>query len=211
MVKRSRLQSHEAPSRRSWRVMVPPEKAFHSQTFSRNCSRFSESCGCRHGLRAFDGKADALLLEIAHHDHLGGDAGMVGAGLPQHVVALHAAPADQHVLQRVVERVAHVQAARDVGRRDDDAVRRLGRFRMRLERAGAFPLRVPAGFDLLGVVGLVEHSEPYSENAPQQKTPRWHRGVRFLRAPGVSGGSAGRSRVRRTARPSAAGCGRATP
>ena len=96
-------------------------------------------------------------FEIAHHDHLGGDAGVVGAGLPQHVVALHAAPADQHVLQRVVERVAHVQAARDVGRRDDDAVRRLGRLRMRLERAGLLPLRVEAGFDLLGVVGLVEH------------------------------------------------------
>ena len=126
MVKRSRLQSHEAPSRRSWRVIVPPEKAFHSQTFSRNCSRFS-SFRLPSPFGAFDREADAFLLEIAHHDHLGGDAGVVGAGLPQHVVALHAPPADQHVLQRVVERVAHVQAARDVGRRDHDAVRRLGR------------------------------------------------------------------------------------
>src|SRR5207253_365939 len=71
--------------------------------------------------------------------------------------ALHAAPADQHVLQRVVEGVTHMQAARDVGRRDDNAVRRLGRFRMGAERAGALPLRVAAGFDLLGIVGLVEH------------------------------------------------------
>ena len=206
MVKRSRLQSHEAPSRRSWRVMVPPEKAFHSQTFSRNCSRFSSFLLPSPFVGALDGEADAFLLEIAHHDHLGGDAGMVGAGLPQHVVALHAAPADQHVLQRVVERVAHMQAARDVGRRDDDAVRRLGQFRMRLERAGAFPLRVPAGFDLLGVVGLVEHSEPYNKKR--------HGGpvaYDFCGCLGVSGGSAGRSRVRRTARPSAAGCDRATP
>ena len=29
MVKRSRGQSSEAPSRRSWRVMVPPDSAFH--------------------------------------------------------------------------------------------------------------------------------------------------------------------------------------
>ncbi len=61
------------------------------------------------------------------------------------------------VLQRVVERVPHVQAARDVGRRDDDAIRRLGRSRMGLERAALLPFRVAAGFDLLGVVGLVEH------------------------------------------------------
>ena len=106
---------------------------------------------------ALDGEPDAFLLEVAHHDHLRRDAGMVGAGLPQHVVALHAPPADQHVLQRVVERMAHVQAAGDVGRRDDDAVRRLGRFRMRTEGAALLPLRVEAGFDLLGVVGLVEH------------------------------------------------------
>ena len=106
---------------------------------------------------ALDGEADAFLLEVAHHDHLGGDAGVIGAGLPQRIVALHAAPADQHVLQRVVERVAHMQAARDVGRRDDDAVGRLRRLRMGAERAALLPLRVEAGFDLLGVVGLVEH------------------------------------------------------
>ena len=41
MVKRSRLQSHEAPSRRSWLMMVPPEWAFHSQTLARNSSRLS--------------------------------------------------------------------------------------------------------------------------------------------------------------------------
>src|SRR6185369_2443740 len=81
-------------------------------------------------LSALDRQPLALLLEVAHHDHLGGDAGMIGAGLPQYVVALHAAPADQDVLQRVVESMAHVQAAGDVGRRDDDAIRRLGLLRM---------------------------------------------------------------------------------
>ena len=158
-------------------------------------------------LGALDGEADALLLEVAHHDHLRGDAGVIGAGLPQHVVALHAAPADQHVLQRVVERVAHVQAARDVGRRDDDAVRRLRRLRMGAERAALLPLRVEAGFDLLGVVGLVEHLLPYNEKRHGGGTVAFECGGRL----GVSGGSAGRSRVRHSARPSAAGCGRATP
>ncbi len=39
MVKRSRAQSSEAPSRRSCAVMAPPDSAFQSQTRSRNASR----------------------------------------------------------------------------------------------------------------------------------------------------------------------------
>ena len=107
--------------------------------------------------RALDREADPLLLEVAHHHHLRGDAGMVGAGLPQHVVALHAAPADQNVLQRVVERMAHVQAARDVGRRDHDAIGLLRRFGMGAESPRVLPFGIAPGLDFLGVVGLVEH------------------------------------------------------
>ena len=39
MVKRSRLQSQEAPRRFSWLMIRPPDSAFHAQTFSRNFSR----------------------------------------------------------------------------------------------------------------------------------------------------------------------------
>ncbi len=39
MVKRSRDQSQDAPSRFSWLMMVPPLSAFHSHTRSRNFSR----------------------------------------------------------------------------------------------------------------------------------------------------------------------------
>ncbi len=39
MVKRSRDQSQEAPSRFSWLTIVPPDSAFHAQTRSRNFSR----------------------------------------------------------------------------------------------------------------------------------------------------------------------------
>ena len=39
MVKRSRDQSQDAPSRFSWLTMVPPLSAFHCQTRSRNFSR----------------------------------------------------------------------------------------------------------------------------------------------------------------------------
>ena len=39
MVKRSRDQSQEAPSRFSWLTMTPPLSAFHCQTRSRNLAR----------------------------------------------------------------------------------------------------------------------------------------------------------------------------
>src|SRR6185437_12332129 len=65
------------------------------------------------------------LHEHAFDHHLRRDAGMIDAWLPQHVAAVHAPVAAQDVLQRVVERVAHVQVAGDVRRRNDDA-KRLG-------------------------------------------------------------------------------------
>ena len=56
-------------------------------------------------------------------DHgLGGDAGVIGAGHPERLGAEHPVVPDQHVLQRVVERVSEVQRRGDIGRRDDDGV-----------------------------------------------------------------------------------------
>ena len=56
-------------------------------------------------------------------DKLGSDASVICTRLPQSVVALHAFPADQNVLQRVVECVPNVQIACDVGRWDHDRER----------------------------------------------------------------------------------------
>ena len=50
-------------------------------------------------------------------------SGMIGARNPHGVVADHAAPACQDVLQRVVEGMTHVQRGGDVWRRNDDDVR----------------------------------------------------------------------------------------
>ena len=86
-------------------------------------------------------RAPARLLalhQLALDHHLGRDAGMVGARLPEHVAPAHALEAAQHVLQRVVERVAHVERAGDVGRRDDDAIGR-GRAPARAGRHGRRP------------------------------------------------------------------------
>ena len=96
--------------------MVPPDLAFHSQTL------------LDEGLAAHVAAADvAGLGQLALDHHLGGDAGVVGAGQPQRRLAAHALEADQHVLQGVVQRVADVQRAGDVRRRDDDRERLGGR------------------------------------------------------------------------------------
>ncbi len=56
--------------------------------------------------------APALLLplhQLPLDHHLRGDAGVIGARLPQHVPAPHTLKARQDILQRVVERMAHMQ------------------------------------------------------------------------------------------------------
>ena len=99
------------------------------------------------------------LHKLALNHHLGGDAGMVGTRLPQHILAAHALEAAQHVLQRVVERMAHMQRAGDVGRRNDDAI---GFRRQPLGPAGAkgtrrLPGGVHAFLNFRGLIVLVDH------------------------------------------------------
>ncbi len=65
------------------------------------------------------------LADVPLDERLGGDPGVIHAGQPQRLEALHPLAADQRVHQRVAERVADVQAARDVRRRQHDRVRRL--------------------------------------------------------------------------------------
>jgi hypothetical protein len=106
MVKYSRCQSTEAPRRFIWSVMAEPYSRFHAQTL------FGEG---------FAGEVGAGLAfggELALDHHLRGDAGVVGAGNPEAGVSGHAVPAGEDVHLRLVEHVAHVQAAGDVGRRE---------------------------------------------------------------------------------------------
>ena len=75
----------------------------------------------------------ARIGELALDDALRGDARVVHPGQVQSVVALHAAASGERVDQGVVHGVPEVQAARDVRRRNDDAVGRLVALRIRLE------------------------------------------------------------------------------
>ncbi len=76
---------------------------------------------------------------LAFHNHLRRDARMVGARLPQHTLAAHAFKSAQRILQRVVQRMPHVQHARDIGRRDNNGIRLRIRVILGLECIGFLP------------------------------------------------------------------------
>ena len=94
---------------------------------------------------------DALGGEFALDKRVDGDGGVVDAGQPQRVVAEHAVPAHQCVLDGDGERVADVQLTGQVGRRHDDGEGLIAA--LRAERAGLFPRGVDALLDVRGVVG----------------------------------------------------------
>src|SRR3546814_7709935 len=68
--------------------------------------------------------AFALGLKLPLDDHLRGDTGLVGADHPQSVLALQPRMARENILERVVERVADMERARDVGRGVDEQIGR---------------------------------------------------------------------------------------
>ena len=99
----------------------------------------------------------ALLGDLVADDNLGGDPGMIGAGLPQHVAAAHALIPDQHILQGEGQRMPHMQAAGHVRRRHHDRIGRLVAVGIGGERARCFPQRVAARFHDGRFEGFVQH------------------------------------------------------
>ena len=89
-----------------------------------------------------------LLLDLA----LGRDPRVVGAEDPLGALPEHPVEADQRVLDRAVEGVAHVQRARDVRRRDGDrVVLRRGALRLGVEEPALQPAPHDPGLDLPGL------------------------------------------------------------
>src|SRR6185295_7254433 len=96
----------------------------------------------------------ALVLELALDHDLCRDAGVVGAHYPVGVEAAHAVVAHERVHQGLLEGVAHVQRAGYVGRRQLDAVRGRGAWKIRVsvaEITGRLPALVPALLYRLGL------------------------------------------------------------
>ena len=104
----------------------------------------------------------AFGLELALHHHLRGDARVIHAGNPHRVEPLRTLEARQRVVQREHQGVAHVQIARDVGRRDDDGPGLLAAVGISFEDLRIFPYRVPALLGGLEVESLVHfaHGNP---------------------------------------------------
>jgi hypothetical protein len=80
---------------------------------------------------------------------------MIHTNHPQRILALQARMADEDVLQRVIERVADMEAARHIGRGVDDGIGfSLGPFRT--EGAGRFPMLIPFRLNRGGIECLVD-------------------------------------------------------
>lgn len=92
---------------------------------------------------------EAFALQLPLHHHLGGNARVIGAHHPVGIEPLHAVIADQRIHQRLLEGMTHVQGARDIGRRQLDAVAACGSRRFVVpEAAAVLPERIPARFDV---------------------------------------------------------------
>ncbi len=91
--------------------------------------------------------ANAFLCQIALHNHLRCDAGMVHTRQPEGVEAAHPVPPDRHIDQRVLQHVAHVERSGDVGRRNHQGKHGLGGVGIGGETAMLHPPLSPARFE----------------------------------------------------------------
>ena len=87
---------------------------------------------------------------------MGGDAGVVGAWLPQCVIAAHAVIAGESIHDGVIKGMTHVQCAGDIGWRDHDAVV-LFAATARLEIAFGFPFLIPAFFYCVWLINFFHY------------------------------------------------------
>ncbi len=86
-------------------------------------------------------------------DVLRGDSRMIQPRQPERFVALHPAKARDCILNRVLERMAHVQLPGHVGRRHHDDVRLFFGINVGLEEVVILPESVPLLLNLCRIVG----------------------------------------------------------
>lgn len=96
----------------------------------------------------------ALGVQLAFDNHLSRDTGVVHARLPERIAPQHPVVAGKRVHDRILKRVAHMQRARDIGRRNHDAIRpSVARLpAIGFEVSAGFPARVLSLFDLFWLV-----------------------------------------------------------
>ena len=111
---------------------------------------FPDACFERLATQLLAGRS--LALEVLLDHALRRDARVVVAWLEQAVVPLHAAPPNQRVRERELERVAEMEIAGDVRRREGDDVRVARVVGFGGVQPLVFPGLLPAGLDALGRV-----------------------------------------------------------
>ena len=79
---------------------------------------------------------------------------MVGAGLPQCVVALHSLIADQDILHGVVQCMPHVELSCDIWGRDHDSEGSLTVIYLRMKILFVKPLLIQSVFYAVWVIGF---------------------------------------------------------
>ena len=110
---------------------------------------FEELLACKVGL------PDAFCGKLANHLSLGRDSGVVGAGHPQSILALHARTAHENILNGIVEHVAHVQHAGHVWRRYYNSIG-LACIGFAVEKLVLKPISIPPVFYFGRIVFLWE-------------------------------------------------------
>ena len=97
---------------------------------------------------------DSLFLQGIDDLDLGGDGRVVGPGLPEGIISLHPLEADQDILHGIVQGMAHMELAGDIGRGDDDRKGLFTVVNFRVEVLFVLPVLINTVLDSLGIVGL---------------------------------------------------------
>src|SRR4029077_10809613 len=95
-----------------------------------------------------------FLAQRFLYDRLCGYTRMIGTGQPKHFLAIHPRFSSENVLDSVVQDVAHVEHASNVGRRNDDGVGRLRRAWIGDKTLLLEPEVIPLLLDRLRFVGF---------------------------------------------------------
>ena len=95
---------------------------------------------------------DAFLAQHGHYFGLGGYGGVVGARHPAGLLALHARPADEHILDGVVEHMPHVQHPGNVRGWYYDGIGLFVGVGLGMKKALVQPAGIPLVFYSCGVV-----------------------------------------------------------
>ena len=94
---------------------------------------------------------NAVGSQLCHHLGLGGDSRMVGARHPQSILARHARAPNKYILNSVIQHVAHVQHARNIGGRNHYHIR-FTVVRLRMKQIMLHPVLIPSALHGMGVI-----------------------------------------------------------